>query len=270
MPLNAGFTCPNIDGTIGTGGCAYCNNVSFSPVAEIKIPVEEQLENGISSLVAHNKNAEEIGILAYFQSFTNTYAPAPVLKEIFTPVLKNQTVAGIAIGTRPDCLPKETLSLLAELNEIKPVIVEIGVQSANDKTLKYINRGHTAECTRNVAALCKNLDLAITAHIIIGLPNETASDFQNTARLIKDCGFSAVKIHPLHIVKNTRFAKEYAEGKIKLLTMEEYCRAVAGVIEILSPEVAIDRVSGESSSDLLIAPSWSGNREAIKSFLFGI
>jgi len=253
VALNAGFSCPNLDGTVGTGGCAYCNNKSFSPVAATELSVMEQLEKGI-------KNSD---VLAYFQSYTNTHAPVQKLREIFLPAILHSKVAGIAIGTRPDCLSAEVVNLLAELNSIKPVIVEIGVQSANNNTLKNINRNHTAECTRESALLCKDSGLLITAHIIIGLPGEDMEDFANTANLIADCKFSAVKIHPLHIVKGTRFAEEYENGLIKLLSMDDYCRAAAAVIRIVHPSVAIERVSAESPSDMLVAPAWCSQREKI-------
>jgi radical SAM protein (TIGR01212 family) len=213
----------------------------------------EQLEKGIKGA----------GVLAYFQSYTNTHASVQKLREIFTPVILHSKVAGIAIGTRPDCLNSSVVELLAELNRIKPLIVEIGVQSANDKTLKNINRNHTAECTRTAASLCKNSGLLITAHIIIGLPDEAINDFANTAKLVADCKFSAVKIHPLHIVKGTKFAEEYEMGKIELLSMDDYCRAVAEVVRIVQPAVAIERVSAESPAALLVAPDWCGQREKI-------
>jgi len=249
VALNAGFGCPN--------SCAYCNNKSFSPVAATNLPVIEQLENGIKKVKSGT------GILAYFQSHTNTYAPVQKLREIFTPVIMHKDVAGIAIGTRPDCLPPQVVDLLAELNGIKPVIVEIGAQTANDQTLKYIDRNHTTECTRAAALLCKNSNLLITAHVIIGLPCENMSDFTNTAKFIKECGFSAVKIHPLHIVKGTRFEKEYGEGKIKLISFADYCEAAAEFIRIAQPDVAIERVSGECPAEMLIAPDWSGDRNRI-------
>ncbi|MDR2732955.1 MAG: TIGR01212 family radical SAM protein [Fibromonadaceae bacterium] len=252
VSLNAGFGCPSI--------CAYCNNKSFSHVAITELPLFEQLENGIKNI---KKKNSETGVLAYFQSYTNTYAPVQKLREIFTPVLLHGGVAGIGVGTRPDCLPPDVVELLAELNKTKPVIVEIGVQTANNQTLKNINRNHTAECTRNAALLCKKSGLALAAHIIIGLPGENTDDFINTANLVKDCGFSSIKIHPLHIVKGTEFAKLYMEGKIEPLSLAAYCKAAAEVIRIAQPNIAIERVSGESPSDMLIVPAWSGDREKI-------
>jgi radical SAM protein (TIGR01212 family) len=242
------------------GGCAYCNNNSFSRVAETKLPLLEQLESGIKNM--KNKKTGT-GILAYFQSYTNTYAPVQKLREIFAPVIFRDDVAGIAVGTRPDCLPPQTVELLAELNSIKPVIVEIGVQTANNQTLKNINRNHTVECARKAALLCKNSKLLATAHVIIGLPHENMDDFANTAKFVKECGFSAVKIHPLHIVKGTRFEEEYKEGKIGLMSLADYCKAVAEFIRIAQPDIAIERVSGESPASLLVAPAWSGDRNRV-------
>ena len=238
--INAGFGCPNL----ATGGCAYCNNVSFAG------------QNNINNII-------NPGSLAYFQSYTNTYAPVEKLREVFTPVILNENVVGISIGTRPDCLGEAVVELLAELNKIKPVIVEIGVQTANNQTLKAINRNHSVQEVIDAAKRCKEAGLLITSHIIIGLPGETTDDFMNTANLIKECGFYAVKIHPLHIVKNTKFAEDYAKGNIELLSLEEYCKAAAKVISIVQPSVAIERVSAEAPSDLLIAPDWCGKREEI-------
>ena len=223
----------------------------------------EQLETGIKNI---RKKKKDTGILAYFQSYTNTYSSIRKLREIFTPVILHGDVAGIAVGTRPDCLPPEIVELLAELNEIKPVIVEIGVQTANNETLKNINRNHTVECVRAAAALCKNSELAMTAHVIIGLPGENMGDFINTAKFVKKCGFSAVKIHPLHIVEGTRFAEEYKEGKIELMSLTDYCKAVAEFIRIVQP-VAIERFSGQSPAGMLIAPAWSGDRSKISQHL---
>ena len=254
VSLNAGFSCPSF--------CAYCNNNSFSLMAKTEIPILEQLEAGIKNI--RKKNT---GILAYFQSYTNTNAPVQKLNETFSPVISHSEVAGLAIGTRPDCLPEHIVALLAELNKIKPIIVEIGVQTANDETLKNINRNHSAECARNAAMLCKNWGLATTAHIILGLPGENTDDFINTAKLVKDCGFSSIKIHPLHIVNGTRFADEYKKGKIKLLSFEEYCEAAVEVVRIVSPDIAIERISAESPKDILVAPNWSGDRGKIGDYI---
>lgn len=272
VSLNAGLSCPNIDGTIGVLGCAYCNNKSFSAVANTELPPLEQLENGIARIKHKNKEA---GILAYFQSYTNTHAPVQKLYEIFSQVISHKDVIGISIGTRPDCLQHEIIEMLAELNKIKPLIVEIGVQTTNNQTLKNINRGHTAECSRLAAEECKKHNIIINAHVIIGLPGETMEDFINTANFIKENSFSAVKIHPLHIVKNTQFEKEYNKGKIELLSMEAYCKIIAKFISIIQPnteenKVAVERFCADSLGDTLIAPLWSCEREKIRNYLFSL
>jgi radical SAM protein (TIGR01212 family) len=256
VSLFAGFSCPNLDGTAGEGGCAFCCNKSFSRVADSELSLLEQLEMGM-------RNARAEGIIAYFQSYTNTHAPVERLRDVFASMILNGKIAGLAIGTRPDCLSREVVSLLAELNKIKPVIVEIGVQTANNDTLKSINRNHSSECARDAALLCKDSGLLTTAHVIIGLPGEGMEDFANTARLVAGCGFSSAKIHPLHIVRNTRFADEYARGQIKLLSFDAYCKAAAEVIGILQPSIAIERVSAEAPANMLVAPAWCRLREKI-------
>lgn len=261
LPLNAGMSCPNLDGTKGSHGCSYCNNKSFSPVfSQAKVSMQEQLQKFIPKLKAKYPNA---GILAYMQPYTNTYAPLSRLKEIFDIVINNIDIAGIAIGTRPDCLEQEKVDYLAELNKQKPIIVEIGLQTANDNTLKAINRGHTLKEFEDAVVRVQAKGLIATTHVIVGLPGESIEDFCNTAHVIKELHLSAVKIHPLHIVKNTAMAIDYEKGNIKLLTFDKYCEAVAKMIQIIGTETAIERFSGESPSDLLIAPSWSGERDKI-------
>jgi uncharacterized protein len=261
VPLNGGMTCPNLDGTRGTGGCDYCNNRSFSPVWDkARVEVLAQLEAGIAPLLARYP---ETGVLAYFQPYSNTYAPVDRLREIFSPALEHPAVVGIAVGTRPDCLPADVVDLLAELNRSKPVIVEIGMQTSNDATLARMNRGHSVAELCAAAARCKAAGLCITTHVIVGLPGDTSVDFMHSARLVGELGFSAVKIHPLHIVRGTRLADSFARGEFDLLGFEEYCAAVAAMICQLPAHVAVERFSGESPSDLLVAPAWSGERDRI-------
>lgn len=261
LPLSGGMTCPNLDGKKGILGCTYCNNKSFSPVWDLAhVSVREQLETRIPGLRA---KYPEAGILAYFQPYTNTYAPVERLREIFTPAFEHPEIAGVAVGTRPDCLSEETVALLAEFNQKKPVIVEIGLQTANDRTLERIHRGHTVGDFKEAVRRVRARGLWVTTHLILGLPGETISDFMETARVVRDLDISAVKIHPLHIVRGTRMAEQYAAGEFALLSFDAYCDAVASVIRVLGPQVAIERFSGESPDDLLIAPDWSGNRNQI-------
>lgn len=261
LPLHGGMSCPNLDGTKGYSGCTYCNNQSFSPVwDQAKISVATQLAERIPPL---RKKYPDAGILAYFQPYTNTYAPAAQLKEIYLPAMRNPEIAGLAIGTRPDCLPFDVVELLAELNAVKPIIVEVGLQTANDNTLNAINRRHTFSEFANAVQRLHQAGLTVTTHLIIGLPGETMEDFVNTAREVKRLKISAAKLHPLHIVCGTQMAQDYANGEFELLSFEDYCLAVAAMIREFNGKVAVERFSGESPDELLIAPDWCGEREKI-------
>lgn len=261
LPLNGGMNCPNLDGTKGVTGCSYCNNKSFSPVFDqAKVSVQEQLEKFVPRLRGKYPKA---GILAYLQPYTNTYAPLPHLKGIIDPILDHKEIAGLAVGTRPDCLEQEKVEYLGARNKEKPVIVEIGLQTASDRTLSAINRGHTLAEFEDAVKRCQAAGLTVTTHVIVGLPGETMEDFRHTAQVVRDLKLAAVKIHPLHIVTGTLMARDFTAGKIKLLTFEEYCEAVAEMIRIIGPETAIERFSGESPSEMLLAPDWCGERDKI-------
>lgn len=261
LPLNGGMSCPNLDGTKGFSGCSYCNNRSFSPVFdEAKVSIQEQLEKYVPKLRDKYPNA---GILAYLQPYTNTHAPLEHLREIINPIIKHKEIAGLAIGTRPDCLENEKIEYLAELNRKKPIIVEIGLQTANDLTLAGINRRHTLAEFEDAVKRSQAAGLTVTTHVIVGLPGEKMEDFKHTAQVVHDLKLAAVKIHPLHIVVGTVMAQDYANGEVKLLSFEKYCEAVAEMIKIIGKDIAIERFSGESPSELLIAPNWCGERDKI-------
>lgn len=261
LPLNGGMSCPNLDGTKSFSGCSYCNNRSFSPVFDqSNVNIEEQLEKFVPKLREKYPNA---GILAYLQPYTNTHAPLAFLQKVIEPIIKHKEIAGLAIGTRPDCLEDDKIEYLASLNRKKPIIVEIGLQTANDLTLAGINRHHTLAEFEDSVKRCQAIGLTVTTHVIVGLPNETMEDFRHTAEVVRDLKLAAVKIHPLHIVAGTTMAQDFNDGCIKLLTFEEYCEAVAEMIKIIGKDTAIERFSGESPSDMLIAPNWCGERDKI-------
>ncbi len=261
LPLNGGMSCPNLDGTKGFSGCSYCNNRSFSPVYDLaKVSIQEQLDEFVPKLRDKYPNA---GILAYLQPYTNTHAPLEHLMGIINPIIRHKEIAGLAIGTRPDCLESDKVAYLGEVNQEKPVIVEIGLQTANDMTLAAINRRHTLAEFEDAVKRCQSVGLTVTTHVIVGLPGETMEDFKHTAQVVRDLNLAAVKIHPLHIVSGTVMAQDFINGEIKLLEFEEYCAAVAEMIKIIGKETAIERFSGESPSDMLIAPNWCGERDKI-------
>lgn len=261
LPLNGGMSCPNLDGTKGFSGCSYCNNRSFSPVFDqAKVSIQEQLENFVPKLRDKYPNA---GILAYLQPYTNTHAPLTHLREIIDLIIKHKEIAGLAIGTRPDCLEPEKVEYLAEFNRQKPIIVEIGLQTANDLTLAGINRRHSLAEFVDAVKRCQAAGLTVTTHVIVGLPGEKMEDFKHTAQVVHDLKLAAVKIHPLHIVVGTAMAQDYINKEFKLLSFEEYCEAVAEMIKIIGMDIAIERFSGESPSEMLIAPDWCGERDKI-------
>ncbi len=271
VTLDAGFTCPNMDGTKARGGCTYCDNRSFSPALAMRGDgLSLQLDTQILRLRTRFPHA---GVLAYFQPYSNTYAPAEVLAGIFEQVLDHPDVVGISVGTRPDCLPADVIDVLCRVSRRKPLILEIGLQTANDATLLRTNRGHSLAEFREGVARCVEAVAAergqgfpgfdLCTHLIVGLPGEGMADFENTARVVSEYPFSAVKIHPLHIVKGTRMALEWERGNVTILEFEAYCQAVARMMSIFPKNLAIERFSGDAPSDQLLAPSWCGDRNAI-------
>lgn len=263
LPLNGGMSCPNLDGTRGFGGCCYCNNKSFSPVWDkAGQSVQEQIAEYLPRIRRKYKDA---GILAYFQPYTNTYAPVERLREIYEPAFASDEVVGVSIGTRPDCVPPDVMELLEYENSRKPVILELGLQTANDETLKAIGRGHSVAEFEDAVKRAHSAGLWVTSHVILGLPGETLKDFEKTAEVIRDLEISAVKIHPLHIVRDTRLAESYRSGEFELLSFEDYCEAVARFIRIVGRDVAIERFSGEAQNETLVAPDWAGDRNRIVS-----
>lgn len=271
VTLDAGFTCPNLDGTKGRGGCSYCDNRSFSPaLANRGASIRAQLDLQIPKVQSKYAGA---GIIAYYQPYTNTYAPLEQLEQAYRPALEHPQVAGISIGTRPDCLGKDVVEYLCQISTIKPLIVEIGLQSAHDRSLQRMGRGHTRDefetclryCTevlqREHAAGHRGFDLA--THLILGLPGESMEHFVETAHCVAQFPFQAVKIHPLHIVRGTRLAQEWLATDFPMLCFEDYCQAVARVIRILPSHVAIERFTGDAPGDSLLAPDWCGDRTRI-------
>ena len=257
LPLDAGFTCPNLDGTCGTGGCIYCSgrgSGDFAPDALISISEQIQKQKEM-----YAKKWDVSHCIAYFQAHTNTYAPVEVLRAKFEEALAQEGVVGLNIATRPDCLPPDVLELLASLAERTVLTVELGLQSSNDKTAEYIRRGHTfAQFCKGVEDLKKTSQkINVCAHIIFGLPNETREDMLNTVRDLAKLGIEQVKIHLLHVLKNTPLAELYERGDYTPLSREEYISLVADALELLPAETVIGRLTGDGSKDNLLAPLWS-------------
>lgn len=261
ISLNAGMTCPNRDGVLGDKGCIFCSkggSGDFAPPAELSI--SEQIEESIKNVSRKYTGNCFIG---YFQAFTNTYAPVCRLRSIFSEALQDCRIAGISIATRPDCLEQEKIELLSELNQIKPVTVELGLQTINEQTASYIRRGYTLDVFDDACKRLKAADIPYVVHMIAGLPKENTSDYLATAKHIARSGAFGIKIQLLHILKNTDLADDYEKGIFKALTLEEYVKTVVDIIEILPPDMVIHRITGDGPKDLLIAPLWSTNKKNV-------
>lgn len=261
VSLDAGFTCPTRDGTKGLGGCLYCNNDSFAPQRLESLPsISAQIQNGISQARRFHKAQKFLG---YFQSFSNTYAPVKKLEKLYREALAFPDVVGLCIGTRPDCISEEILELLAKLNREKYISIEFGIESVYDKTLQWANRGHDFAQTREAIQAAKSHGLHVAGHLILGFPTETRAEILATPTVLNELSLDAVKIHHLHIVKNTPLAKIYAEHPFPVFTADEWIGLTADFLERLRPEMAIQRLCGEAKSGTLIAPVWNLSKNEV-------
>lgn len=255
ITLDAGFSCPNRDGTISSGGCIFCDESgSFSKAHSSLFSIEKQVETAINNLP---KRFKAQAFLAYFQAFSNTYASVDKLKTVYDAAFCDERVVGISIGTRPDCVDEEKLDLIASY---KNPWLELGLQSAHDKTLRLINRGHDFKTFENAYNLAKTKHIKVCVHIILGLPGETPQDMLKTARILSNMGIDGIKIHVLTVLENTPLAKIHAQNPILLLSEDEYCALVCDIIEILPKSTTIHRVGGSGLSTTLIAPIWARNK----------
>lgn len=261
LSLDGGFTCPNRDGTVSTGGCIFCSEFGGGEFAESGINVTCQLENAKHRVEAKIKSGKYI---AYFQSFTNTYAPLKRLKELFYEAIKPDYIVGLNIGTRPDCLPDETVELLKELNKIKPVTVELGLQTSDDSVAEYINRGYKSSVYENAVSRLKTVGIEVITHIIIGLPCDNPV---KTTEFAVKCGTDGVKFHLLHILKNTRLAQEFENGRVKALELENYAEILKACISVLPENIVVHRITGDGAKKDLIAPLWSADKKRTLNFL---
>ena len=254
ISIDAGFTCPNRDGRIGIGGCIFCDNKSFNPsYCSHKKSVTEQLEDGKRFFA---KKYPDMKYLAYFQAYTNTYDTVDKLKQLYEEALKVEDVVGIVIGTRPDCVSSELLDYLEELNKRTFLIVEYGIESCNDDTLRYINRGHDFACTRKAVEETAKRGIYVGGHVIMGLPGEDASESLRQAPIISSLPLTMLKIHQMQIIKGTRLAKIYKERPFHLYTIEEYIDLITQYIGLLRSDLVLERFVTQSPPEMLIGPKW--------------
>ena len=254
VTLDAGFTCPNRDGTISNEGCIFCDNGgSFSQLYSNKISIKEQLDCGIQLSIEKYKAQK---FLAYFQAYTNTYKPVNELKEIYDQALSHNDVIGMSIGTRPDCVENEKLDLISDYTKDHYIWLEYGLQSIHDRSLKFINRGHDFATFVKALKETQKRNINVCAHVILGLPNESKQDMLETARILGDLGVNGVKIHLLCVLNNTRLTKLYYQGKIPMMEEDEYVETACDFLELLPPEVTIHRLAGNGLKPNMLAPGW--------------
>ena len=253
--VDAGFTCPNRDGSRGVGGCIYCDNSSFSPEStQANISIEEQMAAGMAY---HRRRLGSEKFIIYFQKFTNTYSDVDRLRSLYSTALSHPDVIGISIGTRPDAITPEICDLLEELAKSHYVCLELGLQSMDDEILFRINRGHTFEEYLASVSLLQGRGLDICTHLIYGFPGETRESFLKTAELISTLGIDSIKLHQLHAVKGTRLANDYYSGNFVPLEMSEYIEAACDFLELIPPEVTIQRLYGSAPLSIRVAPQWN-------------
>lgn len=264
ISVNVGFGCPNRDGTKGTGGCIYCDNNTFKPgYCEPQELVSGQIEKGISFF---EKKYPDMRFMAYFQSYTNTYAPLNRLKHLYYQAINNPKVVALIIGTRPDCIDAPIIDLLAQINQKVPVTVEFGIESTIDKTLQTINRCHTFADTVNAIQLCHNAGLQTGGHLILGLPGETYDQMLNHAKIVSQLPLTTLKLHQLQVIKNTKLEQLHNNNNsyVRLFSCNDYVDLVINFIERLSPKIVIERFVSVSPVEKLVAPVW----ERVKNFEF--
>lgn len=260
IALNGGFTCPNRDGKNGTRGCIFCSKGGSGDFAESpELSITEQIENGKKRLEKKIKNGKYI---AYFQAFTNTYAPVEKLRAIYTEAINHPDIVALSIGTRPDCLGDDVLALLDELNKVKPIFVELGLQTINEDTARYIRRGYTLEVYDKAVVDLHKIGINVVTHIILGLPGECKNDMLKSVEYA--CKVTdGIKLQLLHILNGTDLAKDYEQGKFEVLTLEQYTEIIKECVQIIPENVVIHRLTGDGAKKDLIAPLWSADKKTV-------
>lgn len=261
ISINGGFTCPNRDGTLGTGGCIFCSAGGSGDFAESpELSITQQIENGKKRVRKKIKNGKYI---AYFQAFTNTYAPAEILRKKFTEAIDHPDIVMISVATRPDCLPDEVVDLLKDLNEIKPVSVELGLQTIHEKSAEYIRRGYDLSCYDRAVSRLKAAGLNVVCHIILGLPGESKTDMLQSVDYACKSGIDGIKLQLLHVLRGTDLAKDYEAGKFEALSFEAYLDIIKSCVEIIPKNIVIHRLTGDGAKKDLIAPLWSADKKKV-------
>lgn len=261
IALDGGFTCPNRDGTLDTRGCIFCSGAGSGEFAESRDDsITSQIEKGKKRLEGKIQNGKYI---AYFQAFTNTYAPVERLRRVYEEAIHHPDVVAVSIATRPDCLPDEVLELLWELNRIKPVWIELGLQTIHENTAEYIRRGYPLSVYDDAVRKLKAIGIQVIVHVILGLPGETEEDMKETVSYVGKSGADGIKLQLLHVIRGTDLETEYNNGTFQTLEMEEYVELVADCIALLPEDMVIHRMTGDGDKKTLIAPLWSTDKKRV-------
>ena len=265
VTLNGGMSCPNRDGKLGTRGCIFCSaGGSGDFAADSSLSITEQIDSQISILSAKRPIHKYI---AYFQAFTNTYAPVEYLEKIFTEALAHPSIAALSIGTRPDCLGEDVTALLSRLNRQKPVWVELGLQTIHEKTAAYIRRGYPLSCFEDAVRRLRKEDLEVIVHTILGLPGESTQDILNTMEYLNHQDIQGIKLQLLHVLRGTDLASDYEKGLFCTYERDEYISLVISCLEHLRPDMVIHRITGDGPKDLLISPLWASRKREVLNLL---
>ena len=268
IAIDAGFSCPNRDGTLGDKGCIFCSGRGSGDFAEDRNKsVTEQIEAGKARVMSKLPKDGDYGLIAYFQAFTNTYAPIVRLRQVYTEALSHPQVALISIATRPDCLSDEVLDLISELNEIKPVWVELGLQTIHEETAEYIRRGYKLDVYDTAVRRLKKRGIETIVHVILGLPGESREQMLKTIKYVGDSGVQGIKLQLLHVLKGTDLAADYLAGRFNCLSMDEYVDIVCDALRILPDDIVIHRMTGDGDKKTLIAPEWSKDKKRVLNLL---
>ena len=264
LSIDGGFSCPNRDGKCGTKGCVFCGESGSGDFAEFWEDITAQLEKAKKWVRDKNKDGKYI---AYFQSFTNTYAPAEILRQRYLEAIAGEEILGLAIGTRPDCLGSDVLEVLEEVNRIKPVSVELGLQTVHEESVRYIRRGYVNQVYFDAVAALKARGMEVVTHIILGLPGETPQMAAETTRKAVEAGTDGVKFHLLHVLKNTDLEKDFLAGKFQCLSLEEYGLWLKECLAQVPGNVVVHRITGDGAKRNLIAPAWSADKKRVLNYL---
>ena len=261
IALNAGFTCPNRDGTLGTDGCIFCSAGGSGEFAEdATLSITEQIEAGKARVAKKIKDGKYI---AYFQAYTNTYAPIERLRSLYLEAAGHPDIVALSIATRPDCLSEEVLDLLGEMKKIKPVWIELGLQTMHPKTAAYIRRGYDLPIYDRAVRELRSRGIEVITHVILGLPGETIPEMLETVRYVCDSGATGIKLQLLHVLKETDMEKEYLEGRVQVLSEDEYLDILEQCLRVIPEQVVIHRLTGDGDKRLLVAPLWSGDKKHV-------